>query len=355
MGYQIGGIQQVGIGVENLEESWKWYIDKFGMDCRIFDDDSEAKIMTRYTGGSPARRRAILVLNLQSGGGFELWMHKGRKPLSLEEELKLGDLGILACKMKAKNIDSAFSFFRKNEAGLLGDPIPDPSGARSFFLKDPWGNIFQIIEDQTWFMNEKKETGGSAGAIIGVSDIDKARVVYSSILGYDKVIYDETGIFNDLAQLPGGNEEFRRVLLEASKPFSGPFYKIFGQSKMELICSTGKPGMKVFRDRLWGDPGFIQLCFDVDGIDDLKDYCQSQGHPFTVDSRQVENSNSFDMGEAAGHFAYIEDYDGTLIEFVETHRLPILKKLGWYLDLRKKNEYKPLPDWVVKLLRFSRV
>jgi hypothetical protein len=61
------------------------------------------------------------------------------------------------------------------------------------------------------------------------------------------------------------------------------------------------------------------------------------------------------MGEAAGHFAYIEDPDGTLIEFVETHKLPILKKLGWYLDLRKRNAYKPLPDWMVRLLRFSRV
>ena len=33
------------------------------------------------------------------------------------------------------------------------------------------------------------------------------------------------------------------------------------------------------------------------------------------------------MGEAAGHFSYIQDPDGTLIEFVETHKVPILKKL----------------------------
>jgi len=34
------------------------------------------------------------------------------------------------------------------------------------------------------------------------------------------------------------------------------------------------------------------------------------------------------MGEASGHFAYVEDPDGTLIEFVETHKIPIIKKLG---------------------------
>ncbi len=61
------------------------------------------------------------------------------------------------------------------------------------------------------------------------------------------------------------------------------------------------------------------------------------------------------MGEAAGHFAYIEDPDGTLIEFVETHKVPIIKKLGWYLDLKKRNPNKALPGWMIKSLRFSRV
>ena len=68
----------------------------------------------------------------------------------------------------------------------------------TFFLKDPYGNLFQMVEANDWFMNEKKNTGGSYGAIIGVSDIEKSRVVYSDILGYDEVIYDKTGIFPDL-------------------------------------------------------------------------------------------------------------------------------------------------------------
>ena len=52
-------------------------------------------------------------------------------------------------------------------------------------------------------MNLKKVSGGSYGAIIGVSDIDRALKVYSDILGYDKVVYDVTGTFDDLAPLPG--------------------------------------------------------------------------------------------------------------------------------------------------------
>jgi hypothetical protein len=61
------------------------------------------------------------------------------------------------------------------------------------------------------------------------------------------------------------------------------------------------------------------------------------------------------MGEAAGHFTYIEDADGTLIEFVETKKLPVVKKIGWYIDLRKRDPKKALPNFILKALRFSRV
>ena len=61
------------------------------------------------------------------------------------------------------------------------------------------------------------------------------------------------------------------------------------------------------------------------------------------------------MGEAAGHFSYIEDPDGTLIEFVETHKVPVLQKIGWYLDLTKKKKGENLPTWILKALSFSKV
>jgi len=90
-------------------------------------------------------------------------------------------------------------------------------------------------------------------------------------------------------------------------------------------------------------------------MDELKSYCETKGFPFTVDSKKSHEGNSFDMGEAAGHFAYIEDPDGILIEFVETHKIALLKKLGLYLDLRKRDPRKALPDWMLNTLRFSRV
>ena len=162
-------------------------------------------------------------------------------------------------------------------------------------------------------------------------------------------------IFSDLENLPGGDRKLRRILLRRSGPQAGAFSKLLGRSEIELISSGKTMERKIYDGRYWGDPGFIHLCFDIAGMDNLREFCQQVGFPFTVDSKMSHDGKSFDMGEAAGHFSYIEDPDGTLIEFVETHKIPIVKKFGWYLDLRKRDPRKKLPDWILKTLRFSRI
>ena len=82
----------------------------------------------------------------------------------------------------------------------------------------------------------------------------------------------------------------------------------------------------------------------------IKDNLAKDGIPLTVDS-----GNEFDMGKAAGRFSYLEDPDGTLIEMVETFKVPIMEKLGWYLNLDKRKSTKNLPNFIVKLLSLNRV
>ncbi len=351
----ISGIQQIGVGVSDLQTGWNWYIEHFGMDCPIFEDEAEAKLMLPYTGGQPRSRHAVLAYNLQSGGGFEIWQYKGRVPQKISFEIKAGNLGIFAGKIKAKNIDGAWEFLKSKGVTIFDPPTADPSGRKIFYVKDPFGNLFQIVESANWFLNEKKPTGGAYGAVIGVSDIEKSKVVYSDILGYDEVVYDKTDTFKDLSKLPGGDIKFRRVLLRRSGQHFGPFSRLMGTSEIELISSGKADEKKIYEGRYWGDPGFIHLCFDISGMDSLRDYCREKGQPFTVDTKANMNGESFDMGEAAGHFAYIEDPDGNLIEFVETHKVPILKKLGWYIDLTKRDYRRTLPDWMLKTLRFNKV
>lgn len=346
----ISGIQQIGIGVSNVHEAWKWYRENFGMDIRIFEDTAVAELMLQYTGGKPQERHAALAMNLQSGGGFEIWQFTERTPIPPKFEINIGYLGIFAVKIKTKDVISAFNSFKSKKLNIVGELLNDPSNAKHFFIKDNYQNIFQIVNGTGWLKEENKLTGGVYGCIIGVSDIEKSRTIYSDILGYDEVVYDKQGQFEDFSVLTGGNHEIRRVLLNHSKPRKGGFCKLFGPGQIELVKVLNREPKKIYENRFWGDLGFIHICFDIIGMDTLRDECSAKGFPFTVDS-----SKSFDMGEAAGHFSYIEDPDGTLIEFVETHKVPVIKKIGWYINMKKRNPEKALPDWMVKTLRFNRV
>ena len=343
----ICGIQQVGIGVPDFVEAWKWYYDQFGFEIKIVDDEGVAERMLPYTGGKPQPRRSGIAVNIRGGGGFEIWQPKGRPLNYLKEPVQLGDLGILVAKVKTADIENAYNTFMNRGLDLISEITTSPTGQRQFFMKDPYGNLFQLEEDSYVFIDEKKTTGGANGAVIGVSDMERSLPFYKQLLGYDRVVSDQTDVFADLKCLPGGEKTLRRIILERSKPIEGPLSGIMGTSHLELIQAE-TPGKKLFEGRFWGDPGFIHLCFDVRHMDAVKAEAEALGHPFVCDS-----GADFGMGEANGHFTYVEDPDGTLIEFVETYKIPIIKKIGLYLNLANKDDHKPLG--ILKLLRFAKV
>lgn len=343
----ICGIQQVGIGVSDFVEAWKWYYDQFGFEIKIVDDEGVAERMLPYTGGKPQPRRSGIVLNIRGGGGFEIWQPKGRELNYLKEPVRIGDLGILIAKVKTSNIERVYNTYINNGINIISEILFSPTGQKHFFMRDPYGNLFQVEQDDYEFIDEDLLTGGANGAVIGVSDMDQSLPFYTKLLNYDKVVFDETKVFTDLQALPGGEQKVRRVILERSKPIEGPLSGIMGTSHLELIQAE-TPGKKLYEGRYWGDPGFIHLCFDVRNMEAVKAEAESLGHPFVCDS-----GADFGMGEANGHFTYVEDPDGTLIEFVETFKIPIIKSIGLYLNLANKNDHKQLR--ILKLLRFAKV
>ncbi|GHT77892.1 hypothetical protein FACS189464_0400 [Bacteroidia bacterium] len=347
----IYGIQQLGVGVRDSAEGFKWYGKMLGADVKVFDDSNVATYMAPYMGGEPHQKHAILAANLQGGSCYEIWQFEDRTPQPPQEEIAVGDLGIYAAKIKTKDIREAFSEMESKGVRLLSEVLYDPVGLPFFYMEDPYGNKLQAVEAKDWFKPHKRHsTGGVYGCIIGVSDIDRSRKLYSDLLGYDTVIYDETGTFPDLAPLKGGNRKFRRVLLSHSVERTGSMAALLGRSRLELVQLIDDAPRKIFADRYWGDLGFIHLCFDIYGMETLKAECAAAGFPFTV-----ESDRGFKMGEAAGHWSYLEDPDGTLIEFVETKKIPLVKRWNWYLHLEKRNPHKPLPRWMIGALAMNRV
>lgn len=345
--YTISSIQQVGVGTSNFRQSWEWYIRMFGFDVKILEDDTVAERMLPYTGGKAQKRHACIAVNLQGGGGLEIWQYSERTPVPYGSAIAVGDTGIFAAKVKCRDV-AGFHRELSSKYDRCSSVSQDPAGTPCFYVTDPFGNTFQIIERKDIFIEDHKLCGGIAGALVGVRDMERSVTFYREIMGYDKIIYDDTGTFGDWSVMPASGERYRRVLLGKSGMPDGAFSGLLGTNVIELVQPLERTPAKIYEGRFWGDPGFIQICYDVTGMDELKAFCTSKGHPFTVDS--CPDGERFDMGEASGRFTYIEDPDGTLIEFVETQKVPVIGKLGLYIDMNRRDRHRQLPKFLFRMM-----
>ena len=84
----------------------------------------------------------------------------------------------------------------------------------------------QTDESKSWFKKDRAITGGVAGCVIGVTDVDKALKLYRDVLGYSEVVYDGQKQYADFNGIPGGEEQFRRVILRSNKNRRGAFCRL---------------------------------------------------------------------------------------------------------------------------------
>lgn len=345
MANYITGIQQVGIGVVNANEAKYLYRDVFNMNVLVFDDASEARLMTKYTGNTVYRRRALLTMNLKGGGGFEIWQFMNRSPEPVPQQFVWGTPGINAIKIKTSCIHNAYQYLSEIKGLQLSAIEINGNQEPCFELVDHYANRFQIVEGRDWFRKSKSCLGGVTGVVIGVSNMEKAIQFYQQMLGNAEIKYDTICTHAGNAQ-----QTTRRVLLRKPVSANGAFSRLLGSTDIELVQLMHHKPEHLFKHRFWGDCGFIHVCFDVTNMDKLKDTMQMAGYSFTVDS-----AGAFAMEHASGRFCYVEDPDGTLIELVQTHRVPVLKKWGWYIQLSDRKHEKPLPDWQVAMLGLNKV
>ncbi|MGJ3260963.1 MAG: VOC family protein [Rhodospirillales bacterium] len=345
----ISGIQHIGIGVPDLDQAWHLYRRAFGFDVPVLRDQAEAPNMTRYTGGKVLVRDTVIALNDKGGGGIEVCQIMSRPCERPSFAPALGDLGINAVRLGSESPAQSLDHCRR--LGFeVSAPSVAPSGEAIGSVIDPLGLVFQFVETHSWFRNRNFHCGGVSGAMMGVRDINAALDFYQNCLGFRRVIFDDTGHFEDFKSLPGGDGAYRRLLLERDSPPRGPFGRLFGINRLELVQCLDRTPQKIFGNRQWGDQGFIHIGFDVVDLDGVLKNLSEAGYPTTIRS-----NDDFKIGDAAGSFAYVEDLDGTLVEIIETRRIPILKAIGWYLDLTKRERSSPVADWMLKALALMRV
>lgn len=287
---------------------------------------------------------------MQGGGGFEIWQFKSRIPSEYNQTPLLGDYGIFAAKMKTKDLAATHHALKKHSTIKVSEIINPNEAHAHLWVQDLYGNTFQLVETEDWFSKSNNHCGGVIGGVIGVSDTNKAIQFYSDFLGINEVISSETVTMVQPFSTEIEPLEYKRTIIRKTAKPIGAFSQLLGSIEIELIEALERKPNKLFENRYWGDCGFIHLCFDVLDMDTLKQKSETLGYDFTVDS-----ANSFEMDRAAGRFCYVEDPDGTLIELVETHKVPIFKKIGWYMDLKKRKNNAPLANWMIKLMGLSKV
>lgn len=347
---RINGIQHIGIAVNDMDASLRFYRKYLGLNIPFFDSVAAAPLMDVYTNNSTITKRASMVVNLQGGCAMEVIRPTSFEPSSAPFEIQPGDLGIFAAQFKTQDLQKSFEFCQQDPPPFCSPITIRPDGSQTFMIKDLDGNVFQYVEDKSQYIDHGHHSGGAVGCSIGVSSIEEAKKLYSDVLGFDSVVYDQTGDFEDFRAVWPEGATVRRVLLAQSNQPGGGFAKVTGRGYIELVQSMDRTPNRIFDNRIWADNGFVHLGFDVKGMQKLGDDLAKQGFGFTCDS-----NDALDMGNTKVHCTYIEDKDGTWLEMIEVYKVPIIEKWGIYLNVEKRDPLKPLPDYMLKALKFSRI
>ncbi len=347
---RINGLQHIGVAVTDMDASLKFYRKFFGLDIPFFDSVQPAPLMDYYTRNKTITKRASMVVNLQGGCAIEVIRPTSFEPVPAQKLVQLGDLGIFITTVKCRDIKKIHACCVKEKAPFVSEISLDPAGGETFYIKDLDGNIWQYVKGNQWYTKNEHLSGGVVGCTTGVKDIEKAKKLYCDLLGFDKVVYDKSGVHPDWKHLPSGNNQFRRVLLTQSEQPGGGFAKVTGKTYIELVQALDREPNYIFEDRIWADTGYAHIGFDVKGMKALGEDLAKGGYPFTCDSH-----NALSMGQTKVHCTYIHDDDHTLIEMIEVYKVPIMEKWGIFLNVEKRDPLKPLPDFMLKALRFSRV
>jgi catechol 2,3-dioxygenase-like lactoylglutathione lyase family enzyme len=346
----INGIQHLGVAVTDMDLSLNFFRRIMGMDVAFFDSIAAAPLMDIYTRNETITKRASMILNLQGGCAMEVIRPTSFEPVKAKFQIQIGDLGIFMGCVKCKSIEKSHAFVKQHSDHFVSQICKDPAGLSTFSIEDPDRNWFTFHEGGDWYTDLGLHSGGISGCVMGVSNIDQSMTLYQDLLGFDTVVYDETGVFDDFQSLAGGNKEVRRVKLTQRSKTLGGFAKVAAGTTIELVQVLRGEVNTIYSDRIWADTGFVHLGFDVKGMQQVGEDLKNAGFPFTCDSNEA-----LSMGKTRVHCVYIDDPDNTWLELIEVYKIPIVEKWGLFLNVEKRDPKKPLPNFMLKALKFSRV
>ena len=152
-GYLVSGIQQVGVGVRDLAAGLPLVPPASSAWTSPFSGrgggGTDAALHGRR---SPSRARRCWRSTCRAAAGWRSGSTAGARRWPRSSYRPAGGPGDLRARLKARDVragprplagEGAWSCWGRSE--------PDPAGEPGFFVRDPFGNIFQVVAGDGWF------------------------------------------------------------------------------------------------------------------------------------------------------------------------------------------------------------
>ena len=317
----INALQHVGQGVRDVDATFGFYKKHLGFKVKLNDLTIASKEMAAVI-GSVETMRMMMAVNAKGGGIIELIEHKSKPIKPFPEEGGYGDYGVLEVGYGVDDIEKVVADLEANGARFL-TPVCDlelEHGRRwrYAYLRDPDGLPLQLTEDLSPGKPgaARPEVRGVTHVGIGVSDLDRSKKFYGSALGFDRVLYECDRRIPEMDAVTGDTRPMRMAILERSAPASGPLAKLLPRGVVKIFEVPGRKGKHLYDGRCWGDIGCMEVCLDVSDLMATVASMQKQGIEIYLPPVKIN------MGSGSrGLVAYIQDPDGTTIEFVEVQSI----------------------------------
>lgn len=346
----VTGIMCLAIGVKDSRAAISWYKNAFGMDVNIFSQTGNTQDFSAITDDKALLRETNFLVNRFGGGGMKITRLLDCEPRPCAFTPRYGDLGIFCGKIKCTDLLSHYERFSIMTDTDISPLMKDPLGHYHFWVRDPFGNFFQVMESDQWYQTPEHTTGGVLGVVVGVKDMDAALPFYRDILGIREVIYDYSGEFSDIPTQGLYRQRYRRILLRKPPSGIGYFSRLWGEIQIELVQPLDRAGRYIYEGRHWGDCGFMHLNFEAANLTTLRQKTMVYDCPLTVD---IIDYPICTKGNAK--FFILSDPDKTLFMFSEPEHVPFIPELGLFISVTGRDAYKPLPRWMVKLMVMRRM
>lgn len=319
----INALQHVGQGVWDIDTTYAFYKRHFGFKTKLNDVTVASKEMAAVI-GSVETMRMMMAANAKGGGIIELIQHKSKAIAPFPADGPYRRCGIAEVGYAVCHIDAVVADFQARGIRFL-TPICELklNGGRRWryaYLKDPDGLPLQLTEDLVpgGSAAAGAEVHGVAHVGIGVSSLERSKEFYENVLGFDRVLCEFVGRMPEMDAVTGSALPMNMVILERSAPASGPLGGLLTRGVVKLFEVPNGNVAHTYTGRCWGDIGCMEVCLDVSDLTETVATMRQKGVPIYLPPVEIN------MGSGSkGMVAYVQDPDGTTIEFVE------VKSIAW--------------------------